>query len=188
MPAFFSACYNRAVDTDRDNLFLVGMMGAGKTTIGRQLARRQHKRFVDSDHEIVARTGVEIPVIFEIEGEAGFRRREAAVIDDLSRETNLVLSTGGGAVLNAETRRLLRSRGTVVYLRVAPRILLERTGHDKNRPLLQVADPMARLEELFAERDPFYREVADIVVEGGRVGSTAIVRRIEQELQRRCAA
>ena len=164
------------------------MMGAGKTTIGRQLARRYGKRFVDSDHEIVARTGVSIPVIFEIEGEEGFRRREAAIIDELTSEPSLVLATGGGAILNAETRRHLRARGTVIYLRIAPQVLFERTCHDKNRPLLQVADPLARLEQLYVERDPLYREVADIVLEGGRVGTSAVIKRIEQELKLRCVA
>jgi shikimate kinase len=170
------------------NIFLVGMPGAGKTTIGRQLARRYDKRFVDADHEIEARTGVGIPLIFEIEGESGFRRREAAMIDELTREAGVVLATGGGAVLSADNRRCLQSRGTVIYLRVAPSFLAERTSHDRHRPLLQVADPLARLEELYAQRDPLYREVADIVVDGGRANATAVVRRIDQELQRRCAA
>lgn len=162
------------------------MMGAGKTTIGRQLARRYDKRFVDSDHEIVARTGVSIPVIFDIEGEEGFRRREAAIIEELTRESQIVLATGGGAVLDPETRRHLRSRGTVVYLRVPPLVLFERTCHDKNRPLLQVADPLARLDRMYAERDPLYREVADIIVEGGRIGTSTVLKRIDQELKRRC--
>jgi shikimate kinase len=176
------------VEKNQTNLFLVGMMGAGKTTIGRQLARRYKKQFVDSDHEIEARTGVGIPVIFEIEGEEGFRRREAAMIEELTGESGVVLATGGGAVLNADNRRCLQSRGIVVYLRVLPSFLVERTSHDKNRPLLQVADPLARLEELFALRDPLYMDVADIVVEGGRMNSAAVVRRIDQELQRQCAA
>jgi shikimate kinase len=176
------------VDKNRTNIFLVGMMGAGKTTIGRQLARRYKKRFLDSDHEIEARTGVGIPVIFDIEGEVGFRLREAAMIDELTREVGVVLATGGGAVLSAENRGFLQSRGIVVYLRVLPGFLFERTSHDKNRPLLQVADPLARLEELFVKRDPLYMDVADIVVEGGRMNSAAVIRRIDQELERQCAA
>jgi shikimate kinase len=176
------------VDKNQTNLFLVGMMGAGKTTIGRHLARRYKKRFVDSDHEIEARTGVRIPVIFEIEGEEGFRRRETAMIDELTREDGVILATGGGAVLNPDNRHCLKSRGFVVYLRVLPNFLFERTSHDKNRPLLQVADPLARLEELFAQRDPIYQDVADIVVEGGRMNASAIIRRIDQELQRQCTA
>ncbi len=163
------------------------MMGAGKTTIGRHLARRYKKRFIDSDHEIEAHTGVRIPVIFDIEGEEGFRRRETAMIDELTRQDGVILATGGGAVLNPDNRRCLQSRGFVVYLRVLPNFLLERTSHDKNRPLLQVANPLARLEELFAQRDPIYQEVADIVVEGGRMNASAIMRRIDQELQRQCA-
>jgi shikimate kinase len=172
----------------QSNLFLVGMMGAGKTTIGRQLARLYKKRFVDSDHEIEARTGVGIPLIFEIEGEAGFRRREASMIEELTRESDVVLATGGGSVLDADNRRYLQSRGTVIYLRVMPAFLFERIARDKNRPLLQVDDPRARLEELFAQRDPLYREVADIVVEGGRINASAVIRLIDQELQRQCAA
>jgi shikimate kinase len=176
------------VETSQINLFLVGMMGAGKTTIGRQLARRYKKRFLDSDHEIEARTGVGIPLIFEIEGEEGFRRREVAMIEELTGESGIVLATGGGAVLNAENRRFLQSRGTVIYLRVMPAFLLERTARDKNRPLLQVEDPRARLEELFAQRDPLYLEVADIVVEGGRMNASAVIAHIDLELQRQCAA
>jgi shikimate kinase len=171
-----------------DNLFLIGLMGSGKTTIGRQLARRYRKRFVDSDHEIEARTGVSIPVIFEIEGEAGFRRRESSVIDELSREHGLVLATGGGAVLDPANRRCLRERGTVVYLCVPPRVLFERTCRDRNRPLLQVDDPLAKLEQLYAARDPLYRETAHIIVDGGRINAAAMVRRIDQELHRSCAA
>ena len=164
------------------------MMGAGKTTIGRQLAKRLNKRFVDCDHEIEARTGVKVPVIFELEGEAGFRQREALVIDCLTREEDVVLATGGGAVLDPANRRHLRERGVVFYLRVPPRILYERTRHDRNRPLLQVADPLGRLEALHADRDPLYREVADVVIEGSTVGTSGVLRRIEQELGKRCAA
>lgn len=163
------------------------MMGAGKTTIGRQLARRLNKRFVDCDHEIEARTGVKVPVIFEIEGEAGFRQREAQIIESLTRETDLILATGGGAVLDPQNRRHLKERGIVFYLRVPPRILYERTRHDRNRPLLQVPDPLGRLESLHADRDPLYRDVADLVIDGC-VGTSGVLRRIEQELDKRCAA
>lgn len=163
------------------------MMGAGKTTIGRQLARRLNKRFVDCDHEIEARTGVKVPVIFEIEGEAGFRQREAQIIESLTRETDLILATGGGAVLDPQNRRHLKERGIVFYLRVPPRILYERTRHDRNRPLLQVPDPLGRLESLHADRDPLYRDVADLVIDGC-VGTSGVLRRIEQELGKRCAA
>lgn len=168
------------------NVCLVGMMGAGKTTIGRQLAKKLGWRFVDSDHEIEARTGVRIPTIFEIEGEDGFRRREAETIRELTKEADLVLATGGGTVLDPANRQRLKEAGLVVYLRVLPLVLFERTRHDRNRPLLQVADPLAKLEELFAQRDPLYCAVADVVIEGAAGGMTGAVRRIEQEFRKRC--
>lgn len=161
-------------------------MGSGKTTIGRMLARRMGRRFVDADHEIEARTGVRIPVIFELEGEAGFRRREAQVIAELSAESGLVLATGGGAVLNEGTRELLRRTGWVVYLDVPVALLYERTRHDSNRPLLQVEDPMARLSALREQRDPLYREVAHFIVDGARSNSQAAVVRILREWERVC--
>lgn len=172
----------------RNNIFLVGMPGAGKTTIGRQLARRMHRSFVDADHEIEARTGVRIPLIFDIEGEAGFRERESKVIAELASRTDLVVATGGGAVLRAENRSALRQGGTVVYLHASPELLYERTRLDPNRPLLQVDDPRRKLEELFAQRDPLYREVADIVVNslGGSIGQ--LVKQVERQLQKQCAA
>lgn len=163
-------------------LILIGMMGAGKTTVGKELARRRGVRFVDCDHEIVARTGVSIPTIFEIEGEAGFRRRETQTIDELTREADLVLATGGGAVLDPANRALLARRGIVIYLNVPPHILWERTRHDRNRPLLQVENPRQRIEQLHRERDPLYREVADIIVDGGRGNPGAMVRQIEKAL------
>ena len=160
----------------RDNLFLVGLMGAGKTTVGRLLARHYGCTFHDSDHEIEARTGVKIPVIFEIEGEAGFRKREEAVIAALSALSGIVLATGGGAVLSAETRDTLRNNGLVIYLRGTPEHLYERTKHDRNRPLLQTENPLARLRELFQQRDPLYREVADVVVDTGRQSVSGMTR------------
>jgi shikimate kinase len=164
------------------NVFLVGMMGAGKTSVGKNLARRMGKQFFDSDHVIEARTGVKIPVIFEIEGEAGFRARESAVIEELTAMRDIVLATGGGAVLDARNRNLLRSRGTVVYLRAAVRDLLNRTRHDRNRPLLQTVDPKARLTELFEARDPLYREAAHLIVDTGSQSLTSLVNRLEQML------
>lgn len=172
--------------TSRTNIYLVGMMGAGKTTVGRQLARRLHRRFLDSDHEIEARTGVRIPVIFEIEGEAGFRKRESQVLSELSRDPDLILATGGGAVLAAENRDCLRETGVVIYLHAAPEILYDRTRHDRNRPLLQVEDPLGKLRELYAQRDPLYRQVAHIVVESTDGAAGQLVQRIEQELNARC--
>ncbi|MBT0962741.1 shikimate kinase [Denitromonas iodatirespirans] len=167
-------------------IVLVGMMGAGKTTVGRELARRLHRRFVDSDHEICARTGVSVPVIFDVEGEAGFRRRESQVIDDLTQQTDLVLATGGGVVLAEENRTVLRERCTVIYLDVPPAVLWERTRHDRNRPLLQVEDPRGRIEALYRERDPLYRSVAHVVVPGGRGSAKSMLRKIEKALEHTC--
>lgn len=168
------------------NVYLIGLMGAGKTTVGKQLARRLGRRFVDSDHEIVARTGVAIPTIFEIEGEAGFRRRETQTIADLVKVPELVMATGGGVVLDPANRLALRENGWVVYLNVPPALLYERTRHDRNRPLLQVEDPLARLESLHAERDPLYRETAHLVVEGGRLAAAGIVQHLTREYMKAC--
>ena len=143
---------------------LVGPMGAGKSTIGRQLSTVLKKEFKDSDHEIIARTGASIPLIFEIEGEEGFRKREAAMIDELTQLDDIVLATGGGAVLRDENRRRLKERGVVIYLYASLDQLFERTSRDRNRPLLQTEDPRGKLEQLISERDPLYREVADMVV------------------------
>ncbi|MDR1889753.1 MAG: shikimate kinase [Zoogloeaceae bacterium] len=169
------------------HIFLVGLMGSGKTTVGRQLAKRLERPFLDSDHEIEARTGVRVPTIFEIEGEAGFRRREAQVIAELTRQdTPVVLATGGGAVLDAENRRLLRENGWVVYLNVPPSLLWERTRHDRNRPLLQVEDPLARLEALYAARNPLYRESAHFVAEGGNFPPSALCQLLLKEFAKTC--
>lgn len=164
------------------NIFLVGLMGAGKTTIGRALARRLNKRFIDSDHEIEARTGASIPLIFEIEGEASFRQRESEVIRDLTAQENIVLATGGGAVLKPENRECLKTRGTVIYLRASVSSILQRTRNDKNRPLLQTADPRARLEQLACEREPLYLEIADLVIETGRPNIQFLVQAIVSQL------
>lgn len=162
-------------------------MGAGKTTVGRALAKRLGWQFVDTDHEIVARTGVSIPTIFEIEGEEGFRRRESQALTELAELNHVVLATGGGIVLAKENRECLRDSGIVVYLDVAPRQLYERTRHDKNRPLLQVEDPLARLEELYAQREPLYREIADIVIDGNRCNAQLSVHILMKELEKRCS-
>ena len=164
------------------NVFLVGLMGAGKTTIGRLLARKLGMRFVDSDHEIEERTGATIPWIFEIEGEASFRRREAEVIRDLCGQEGIVLATGGGAILDPESRALLQERGTVIYLRASITSILARTGHDKNRPLLQTADPRRKLEELMAQREPLYLEMARLVVDTGRPNVQSMVQIIINQL------
>lgn len=161
-------------------------MGAGKTTVGRQLAKRLGREFFDSDHEIASRTGVGIPVVFEIEGEAGFRARERRVIEELSRLPGIVMATGGGAVLAVENRRTLRETGTVVYLHAPPRILFERTRHDRNRPLLQVEDPLARLTALYVERDPLYREVAHFVIDCKAGSAAQLAQSIETRLKSLC--
>jgi shikimate kinase len=164
------------------SIFLVGMMGAGKTSVGRVLAKRLQKTFYDSDHVIEDRTGVKIPVIFEIEGEAGFRVRESAVVDELTALCDIVLATGGGAVLSEKNRERMRTRGTVVYLRASVRDLLNRTRHDKNRPLLQATDLRVRLTELYEKRDPLYREVAHLTVDTGNQSLTSLVNRLCQLL------
>lgn len=171
---------------DIPNIFLVGMPGAGKTTVGRHLARRLGRTFVDSDQEIEQRTGVSIPTIFEIEGEAGFRRRESAVLRDIVAQTDLVVATGGGIVLDPENRANLSSGGYVVYLAVPPEILHMRTANDRCRPLLQGGDLAARIAALFDQRDPLYREVADLIVPCGRGTPAGVARRIEDSVRQAC--
>ncbi|HXA48346.1 MAG TPA: shikimate kinase AroK, partial [Burkholderiaceae bacterium] len=165
------------------NIFLVGLMGAGKTTVGRALAKKLNLRFIDSDHEIEARTGASIPLIFEIEGEESFRQREAEVIADLTTQQGIVLATGGGAILRKENREALKAHGTVIYLRTSVNHILQRTSRDKNRPLLQTADPRKRLEQLTSEREPLYCEVADLIVETGRPNIPALVQSILTQLE-----
>lgn len=147
------------------NLFLIGPMGAGKSAVGRQLARALHLNFMDSDDEIEARTGVDISFIFEKEGEEGFRKREAKVIDDLSKIEGLVLATGGGAVLDSQSRSFLGARGFVVYLYTTVDQQLARTQKGRERPLLGSGDRKQILEDLMQERDDLYREIADLIVE-----------------------
>lgn len=158
-------------------------MGAGKTTVGKLLAKHLHKTFIDCDHELEHRTGVKIPLIFELEGEAGFRDREAALIRELVQRQDIILATGGGAVLRQENREALSQHGAVIYLKASVDDLYERTRHDKNRPLLQIADPRAKLAELFAQRDPLYREIADIVVTSGHHNVNHMVREVERRLR-----
>ncbi|MFZ5594443.1 MAG: shikimate kinase AroK [Pseudomonadota bacterium] len=165
-----------------NNIFLIGPMGAGKTTIGRQLARDLGLAFLDSDHEIEHRTGAGIPLIFEIEGEEGFRRREREAIDDLTRRGGVVLATGGGAVLDPANRAHLAARGCVIYLHASIDHLLKRTAKDRNRPLLQTADPRARLADIMKVRDPLYREIADLIIETDNSSVRATVRSIEEWL------
>jgi shikimate kinase / 3-dehydroquinate synthase len=165
-----------------ENIFLIGLMGAGKTSVGRMLARRLGKTFYDVDHEIERLTGVKVPLIFEIEGEAGFRTRESRVLAELVTRRNIVLATGGGAVLSEANRRLLSKNGFVVYLRASANDLWLRTRHDRNRPLLQTADPRAKLRELIAQRDDLYREIADLIVDTGNQSVNSLAHRLEQRL------
>ena len=167
------------------NLFLVGMMGAGKTTVGRLVARRLRRPFFDSDQEIERRCGVGVPVIFDIEGEPGFRVREAHAIAEFAALEGIVLATGGGAVLDGENLRRLTARGTVVYLHARPADLYERVRHDKHRPLLATSDPLAKLEELYAQRDPLYRDLADFVIDTGKQSVQALARLLLSRLEER---
>lgn len=170
------------------NIFFVGLMGAGKTTVGKLLAKRLGKAFYDSDHEIESRTGVNIPVIFELEGEAGFRKREVTAIEELTAMHDIVLATGGGAVLCKKNRENLSQHGTVVYLRASVNELWHRTKNDKNRPLLQTDDPRAKLEKLYTERDPLYREIADIIIDTGDQSVGTIVQHLEETLNKHANA
>ncbi|MDI1302336.1 MAG: shikimate kinase AroK [bacterium] len=160
----------------RGNVFLVGPMGAGKTTIGRQLSELLRLEFVDSDHEIEARTGANIPWIFDVEGEDGFRAREESVIEELTRRHDIVLATGGGVVMREANRRHLHERGVVIYLQTPVAVQMERTSRDRNRPLLQTPDPRRRLTELMLLRDPLYRQAAHIVMptDGGSARDVAM--------------
>ena len=165
------------------NIFLVGPMGAGKSTVGRQLAKSLGRDFYDSDKEIEKRTGVSISWIFEMEGEAGFRVREQKVLDDLTSLKDIVLATGGGAILLEENRRYLRSRGQVIYLSASVDQLFRRTAKDKNRPLLQTDDPKRQITELLELRDPLYRDVADIELRTGEQSIQHVVSGLVKKLE-----
>ncbi|MBI3146916.1 MAG: shikimate kinase [Betaproteobacteria bacterium] len=164
--------------SEADNVILVGMMGCGKSTLGKQLARRLRRQFVDSDVELEHRSGVSIPMIFELDGEEGFRARETQVIADLTRRRGLVLATGGGAILSPENRSMLRASGMVIYLHASVAILYERTRRSKGRPLLNVPDPEQRLCELYTVRDPLYREAAHIVIESAQNRLSSLLERV----------
>jgi len=169
------------VSLHRGNLFLVGLMGAGKTTLGRQLARRLDKTFIDADHELEARLGVPIPTIFEIEGETGFRDREEAIIGEIATRSGIVLATGGGAVMREASRVCLRENGTVLCLHAEPETLWQRLRNSRHRPMLKAPDPRNRLVELYQLRDPLYREVADHVIESDREAVIRFVRWLDAE-------
>ena len=162
------------------NIYLVGPMGAGKTTVGRHLAELLGREFIDSDHEIERKTGATIPWIFEKEGESGFRARETNVLNDLTARSALVLATGGGAVTQSENRKLLKQRGNVVYLYTPVELQLQRTHRDKNRPLLQVENPEKKLRDLLTVRDPLYREVAHFIVETNQGAARDLAQKILQ--------
>ncbi|MGZ5099375.1 MAG: shikimate kinase [Usitatibacter sp.] len=165
------------------NIFLVGMMGAGKTTLGKALAQRMHLEFIDTDKVLVERTGVPIATIFEIEGEEGFRRREAAVLAELAERDECVIATGGGVVLLEQNRQVMRRRGTVVYLRARLEHLWERTRHDATRPLLATPDPRATLARSLEERDPLYLEAAHIVIDSGAQSAATLAGRVMAALR-----
>jgi shikimate kinase len=165
------------------NVYLIGMMGAGKTTIGKALANKTGQEFVDTDRLLVERTGVPVATIFEIEGEEGFRRRESAVIAELAGRSGCVVATGGGAALAEENRRLMRASGTVVYLRARLENLWERTRHDTSRPLLATPDPKGTLASLLERRDPLYREAAHVVIETSSQAASTLVGRVVAALR-----
>lgn len=164
------------------NLFLIGPMGAGKTTVGRQLAEALRMEFLDSDQEIQLKTGVDIPTIFEFEGEEGFRNREQNMIDELTAREGIILATGGGAVLREPNRQFLASRGVVVYLHCTPEQQYERTFRDRNRPLLHTGDPLEKLFSLMQVREPLYRQTADMVVSTEGRNTQSVVREIMSRL------
>ena len=157
-------------------------MGTGKTTIGRQLAKNLSVSFYDSDHEIEKRTGVKISIIFEIEGEEGFRRRETQILNELSQMNNIVLSTGGGAVTKAENRKTLKNNGHIIYLKSSPEILFKRTADDKNRPLLQTDDRLSQIRKILAEREPIYIEMADEIIDSEKKSSKQIIQKILEQI------
>ncbi len=167
----------------QNNLFLIGLMGAGKTTVGKQLAKQLGKTFYDADHVIEERTGVKVAVIFELEGEAGFRKRETAVIEELAQLDDIVLATGGGAVLLAENRAALQNNGYIIYLRATVNDLWKRMRNDKQRPLLQNVDIRAKLDELYQERHPIYTEVANCIVDTGKQPATVLINQIKKTYQ-----
>jgi 3-dehydroquinate synthase len=169
-------------ERNHSNIILIGMMGAGKTTVGKLLAKQMGKTFIDSDEEIQRRTGVTIPHIFDVEGEAGFRQRESVVLEDLTKRRDIVLATGGGAVINPQNRAVLKQGGVVIYLKSNVHDLWQRTRHDSNRPLLQTANPRAKLQELFEQRNPLYSEIADIVMHTGKQSVHVLLQLLQQKL------
>jgi shikimate kinase len=171
------------VNSASNNIFLIGLMGAGKSTVGKMLAKKLDRRFLDADHVIEERCGVKIPVIFEMEGENGFRKREAQTIKDITAEQDIILATGGGAVLLPDNRKFLSERGTVIYLHANPMELWHRTKGSESRPLLKNGDAKKILENLYAIRDPLYREIADYVIETGKPSVNQLVNTLIMQLE-----
>ncbi|QTR48114.1 shikimate kinase [Thiothrix litoralis] len=167
----------------QNNIILVGLMGAGKSTIGRHLARRLNLTFYDSDKVVEERTGVSIPTIFAVEGEAGFREREEQVIAELTALPNTLIATGGGSVLRDINREHIKAGGTVIYLRASAEQLFQRIRHDKTRPLMQTANPMQTLRDLLKAREPLYMEVADLIMPTGKQKVNVILRDIHAKLK-----
>ena len=165
------------------NIYLIGLMGAGKSTVGKMLAKRLGKTFYDSDHEIEKRCGVKIPTIFEMEGEEGFRKRESLVIKDLTKLEDIVLATGGGSVLLPENRQCLHENGFVIYLRANPHELWIRTRNDKGRPLLNTADPQKKFKELYEIRDPLYLSIAHQTIETGKPNVNQLTNKLVMQLE-----
>ena len=174
--------------TSSDSIFLVGPMGAGKTTIGLQLAKHFDRQFFDSDKEIERRTGATIPLIFELEGEEGFRKRETQVIQDLATLKSAIIATGGGAVIKSENRHILKNNGLIIYLKADLDHLFERTQKDKNRPLLQTENPKDRLKEIIEQRNPLYEEVADIIIKTGNQSIKSVVEHITRLIKSKLSA
>ncbi|WP_159567003.1 shikimate kinase AroK [Budvicia diplopodorum] len=168
---------------EKRNIFLVGPMGAGKSTIGRQLAQQLNMEFVDSDHEIERRTGADIAWVFDVEGEEGFRDREEKVINELTEKQGIVLATGGGSIKSKETRNRLSARGVVVYLETTIEKQLARTQRDKKRPLLQVDTPRDVLETLALERNPLYEEIADVTIHTDEQSAKVVANQIIQLIE-----
>ncbi len=176
------------MQNDPRSVFLIGMMGAGKSTVGRLLAEKLNYQFVDADRELEARSGVPIPTIFEIEGEAGFRRREIGLLDELTQRAGIVLATGGGAVLDAQLAQSMRERGLVIYLRASADEIFRRTRQDRSRPLLQTANPRARIDQLLAEREPLYEKAAHLVFQSAASNPRRLVARLLEHPQLKAIA
>ncbi len=173
---------NLSNTTENHRVFLIGPMGAGKSTLGKRLARSLRLKYCDSDDELVAKTGASISLIFDVEGEDGFRAREAKLLEELTQRENLVLATGGGIILKEENRKILRERGYVVYLHAPLDRLLERTSKDSNRPLLQTKNPRARLSEILDERSSLYQQTADLSIDTDKLTIAQIIQKIKGEL------